>query len=132
MLTLEHSGTWELVPLLLGNQLLIVIGCMPLKSILMDSLIVSKYTSLLKGILKFRDLTIEIPFLPSVRLLLTMVAIGHWMLYQLDIKSAFLHSKPDKEIYMKQPPSFVAQGESRLVCKLQRSLYGLKQSPQAW
>ena len=33
---------------------------------------------------------------------------------------------------MKQPPGFVAQGESGLVCKLRCSLYGLKQSPRAW
>ena len=33
---------------------------------------------------------------------------------------------------MEQPPSFVAQGESSLVCKLRRSLYGLKKSPRAW
>ena len=33
---------------------------------------------------------------------------------------------------MEQPPGFVAQGESGLVCKLRRSLYGLKQSPRAW
>ena len=33
---------------------------------------------------------------------------------------------------MEQPPGFVAQGESGLVCRLHRSLYGLKQSPQAW
>ena len=33
---------------------------------------------------------------------------------------------------MKQPPSFIAQGESSLLCKLRRSLYGLKQSPRAW
>ena len=33
---------------------------------------------------------------------------------------------------MEQPPGFVAQGESRLVCRLSRSLYGLKQSPRAW
>ena len=33
---------------------------------------------------------------------------------------------------MKQPPGFVAQGESGLVCRLRRSLYGLKQSPRTW
>ena len=33
---------------------------------------------------------------------------------------------------MEQPPGFVAQGESRLVCKLRRSLYGLKQSARSW
>ena len=33
---------------------------------------------------------------------------------------------------MEQPPGFVAQGESGLVCRLRHSLYGLKQSPQAW
>ena len=33
---------------------------------------------------------------------------------------------------MEQPPRFVAQGESELVCRLRRSLYGLKQSPRAW
>ncbi|RDX86519.1 hypothetical protein CR513_32141, partial [Mucuna pruriens] len=61
-----------------------------------------------------------------------MAAIRHWPLHQLDIKNAFLHGDLDEEIYMEQPPGFVAQGESGLVCKLRRSLYGLKQSPRAW
>ena len=37
-----------------------------------------------------------------------------------------------EEVYMEQPPSFVAQGESGLVCRLRRSLYDLKQSPRVW
>ena len=62
----------------------------------------------------------------SVRLLLSMAAMRSWPLFQLDIKNVFLHGDLVEEVYMEQPPSFVAQGESGLVCKLRRSLYGLK------
>ena len=68
----------------------------------------------------------------SARLLLSMVAMCSWPLYQLDIKNDFLHGDFTEEVYMEQPPGFVVQGESGLVCRLRRSLYGLKQSPQAW
>ncbi|RVW60313.1 Retrovirus-related Pol polyprotein from transposon RE2 [Vitis vinifera] len=68
----------------------------------------------------------------SVRLLLSMAAMCSWPLYQLDIKNAFLHGDLAEEVYMEQPPGFVAQEESGLVCRLRRSLYGLKQSPRAW
>ena len=68
----------------------------------------------------------------SVRLLLSMAAMRSWLLFQLDIKNVFLHGDLAEEVYMEQPPAFVAQGESGLVCKLRRSLYGMKQSPRAW
>ena len=57
-----------------------------------------------------------------VRFLLSMVAISSWPLYQLDIKNAFIHGDLVEEVYMKQPPGFIAQGESSLVCRLHRSL----------
>ena len=65
----------------------------------------------------------------SIRLLFSMAAVRSWPLYQLDIKNAFLHGDLAEEEYMEQPPGFVAQGESGLVCRLCRSLYALKQSP---
>ena len=67
-----------------------------------------------------------------VRLLLSMAAMRSWLLFQLDIKNVFLHGDLAEEVYMEQPPGFVAQGKFGLVCKLRRSLYGLKQSPRAW
>ena len=55
-----------------------------------------------------------------------MAAMCSWLLYQLDIKNVFLHGDLAEEVYMKQPSGFVAQGEFGLVCRLRRSLYGLK------
>ena len=50
----------------------------------------------------------------------------------MDIKNVFLHGDLAEEVYIEQPPGFVAQGEFGLVCRLCRSLYDLKQSPRTW
>ena len=62
----------------------------------------------------------------SIRLLLSMVAMSSWPMYQLDIKNAFLHGDLIEEVNMEQPLGFVAQGESSLVCRPRHYLYGLK------
>jgi len=49
-----------------------------------------------------------------------------------DIKTAFLNGDIEEDLYMSQPESYVTHGEEHLVCKLQRSLYGFKQSARAW
>lgn len=48
----------------------------------------------------------------SFRLLLSIAAIRHWSLHQLDIKNEFLYGVLEEEVHMEQPPGFVAQGES--------------------
>ena len=55
-----------------------------------------------------------------------------WDLDQLDIRNAFLHGGLPKEVYIEQPPRFLAQREIGKVCCLRKSLYGLKHSPHAW
>ena len=50
----------------------------------------------------------------------------------MDISSAFLNGDLDEEIYMSQPEGFAVPGKEHLVCRLKKSLYGLKQSPRQW
>ena len=68
----------------------------------------------------------------SVRPFISLATTYNWDLHQLDIKNVFLHGDLQEEVYMEQPPGFVAQGEIRKVCHLRKSLYGLKQSSRAW
>ena len=50
----------------------------------------------------------------------------------MDVKTTFLHGDLEEEIYMKQPEGFAVKGKKEPVCKLNKSLYGLKQSPRMW
>ena len=66
----------------------------------------------------------------SIRLVLSLVASFKWEVHQMDVKSAFLHGDLHEEIYMEQPPGFIQKDFSLFFC-LNKSLYGLKQSPWA-
>ena len=68
----------------------------------------------------------------SIRLILAIVAHLDLELYQMDVKTAFLNGELDEEIYMDQPEGFETKGQERKVCKLRRSIYGLKQSSRQW
>ena len=61
-----------------------------------------------------------------------MATTHGWDFHQLDIKSTFLHGDPVEEAYMEQPLGFFAQWDIGRVCRLRKSLYGLKPSPCAW
>lgn len=70
--------------------------------------------------------------LDTMRVLLALVAQRGWEVYQLDMKSAFLHGELKEEVFVQQPEGFVKKGEEEKVYKLKKALYGLKQAPRAW
>jgi hypothetical protein len=55
-----------------------------------------------------------------------------WAIHQLDVKNAFLHDTLTETVYFSQPTDFVDAARPVLVCRLKRSLYGLKQASRAW
>ena len=68
----------------------------------------------------------------TVRVLLSIAANKDWLLHQYDVTNAFLHGELKDPIYMEAPPGFSEEFEQGKVCKLKKTLYGLKQSPRAW
>ena len=68
----------------------------------------------------------------SIRALLAFAVQNDMQIHQMDVVSAFLNGILDDEIYMQQPDGYVQLGKESLVCKLKKSLYGLKQSPRCW
>ena len=67
----------------------------------------------------------------SIWVLLSLVGNANWPLYQLDVKNAFLNGDLEEEVFMSLPPGFEEKYGGGKVCKLKKSLYGLKRSPRA-
>ena len=65
----------------------------------------------------------------SIIVPLALVACDDMILEQMDVKTVFLHGNLEEHVYLEQPEGFVETWQ-RLVCKLKKSLYGLKQSPR--
>jgi len=70
--------------------------------------------------------------LESLRTLIALAVQNGLKLHQVDVTTAFLNGELEEEVYMKQLKGFIAKGQEHLVCKLKRSIYGLKQSPRCW
>ncbi|GKB36148.1 putative ribonuclease H-like domain-containing protein [Tanacetum coccineum] len=68
----------------------------------------------------------------AIRLFLAYASFKDFVVYQMDVKSAFLYSKIEEEVYVCQPPGFEAPDFPDRVYKVEKPLYGLHQAPRAW
>ncbi|GMI98031.1 cysteine-rich RLK (RECEPTOR-like protein kinase) 8 [Hibiscus trionum] len=70
----------------------------------------------------------------TIIVILSITTTNNWPLRHVDINNAFLYGDLQEDVYMLQPPGFetVAPDGSKLVCKLHKALYGLRQAPRSW
>ena len=70
--------------------------------------------------------------LKSIRILLSIAAHYGYEIWKMDVKTVFLNGNLEEELYMMQPKGFIAKNQKHMVCKLKRSIYGLKQASKSW
>ncbi|GJX53149.1 putative ribonuclease H-like domain-containing protein [Tanacetum coccineum] len=68
----------------------------------------------------------------AIRLFLAYASFKDFVVYQMDVKSAFLYGKIEEEVYVCQPPGFEDPDFPNRVYKVEKALYGLHQAPRAW
>jgi hypothetical protein len=134
---IEKNDTWELKELPVGGR---TIGVKWVnKTKLNENGEVDKYKARLvaKGYsqqhgIDYTEVFAPVARLDTIRLVIALAAQSQWNIYQLDVKSAFLHGELNEEVFIKQPQGYVHKGSEQKVYKLKKALYGLKQAPRAW
>ena len=135
--SMRHNGVWELIELPDSHR---PIGCKWVYKTKRDSKgKVEKFKARLvaKGFTQREGVDYEATFSPvsskdSFRVIMALVAHFDMELHQMDVKTAFLNGDLNEEVYMMQPEGFVANDSGKLVCRLKKSIYGLKQASRQW
>jgi len=135
--SLMTNNTWTLVPLPTGRKPISCKWVFKIKQSANGEVEHYKAKLVAKGFTQTNEMDYNETFafvtkFTSIRCIFALATLEDMEIHQMDMKTAFLNGELEKEIYMKQPQGFMHQRGEHLVCKLHKSLYGLKQSPRAW
>ncbi|KAJ7961274.1 Retrovirus-related Pol polyprotein from transposon TNT 1-94 [Quillaja saponaria] len=137
IIAIEKNDTWELANLPKDHKAIGVKWVYKVKKNAKGEVEKYKMRLVAKGYAQKQGIDYEEVFAPvacleTIRLLISFAAHKHWKIYQLDVKSTFLHGFLKEEVYVDQPEGYVIEGQEDKVLKLKKALYGLKQAPRAW
>lgn len=134
---IERNNTWELVDLPKGSKRIGVKWVYKTK--LNEKGEIEKYKARLvaKGFsqregVDYREVFAPVARWDTIRTVIAVAALKGWCVYQLDVKSAFLHGELSETVFVDQPQGYQRKGLEGKVYKLKKALYGLKQAPRAW
>ncbi|GJW15077.1 retrovirus-related pol polyprotein from transposon TNT 1-94 [Tanacetum coccineum] len=89
-----------------------------------------RYTQ--KELVDYHEVFAPVARIEAIRIILAYASFKYFVVYQRDIKSAFLYGKIKEEVYVCQPPGFEDPDFLDRVYKVEKALYGLHQAPRAW
>lgn len=135
MLALQQNETWSLCKLPPGKDMISTKWVLKSKTNPDGTLARRKARLVARGFSQTRGVDFFETFAPvvryeSVRCILSLAAANRMTVKQFDVKTAFLNGDLNEDVFIAQPDGY--QDRTDRVCKLQKSLYGLKQSPRMW
>ena len=136
LVALEANGTWVLTTLPPNKRALSSKWVYKVKYRPYGSIERYKARLVIRGFQQIKDKDYKHTFSPvakltTVRVFIALATAKGWPLHELDINNAFLHGFLDEEVYM-YPTEGYDKARAGQVCKLERSLYGLKQASRKW
>jgi len=135
--SMKHNGVWDLVELPKSCK---IVSCKWVFKTKHDShgnlecykaiLVANGFTQ--KDGIDYKDTFSPISRKDSFRIIMTLVAHYDLKLNQMNVKIAFLNGDLEENVYMDQPMGFSVEGKEHMVCKLNKSIYNLKQASRQW